>query len=47
MRGIDNENISSGNGELIGGNVKEGVMWFKNGSNSGVVSGYKNKVKKI
>lgn len=47
IRAIHNQNITTPDGEFIGANVKEAVTWFKNPTNSALVSAYKNKLKNI
>ena len=44
---MHNQNITTPDGEFIGANVKEAVTWFKNPTNSALVSAYKNKLKNI
>lgn len=39
-----NQNIYSLDGEFIGANITEAVMWFKNPDNSSVVTAYMNKL---
>ena len=45
IRAIHNQNITTPDGEFIGANVKEAVTWFKNPTNSALVSAYKNNLK--
>lgn len=44
IRATHNQNISTIDGEFIGANIKEAVMWFKNVVNSARVDAYKNKL---
>lgn len=42
-----NQNIMSVDGDFIGGNIGEAVVWFKNPENRSVVDAYYNKLKNI
>lgn len=44
IRATHNQNISTVDGEFIGANIKEAVIWFKNVANSARVDAYKNKL---
>lgn len=41
------QNITTQDGDLIGANMKEAVIWFKNPENTSVVNAYMNKLKNI
>ena len=42
-----NQNITTADGELIGANMGEAVIWFKNPDNASIVNAYMNKLKNI
>lgn len=46
-RATHNQNITTFDGEFIGANVKEAVVWFKNPANNARVDAWKNKLKHI
>lgn len=47
VRSDYNQNISTNEGMLIGANMNEAVIWFKNPENASVVNAYHNKLKNI
>lgn len=47
IRSQYNQNISTPDGEFIGANMGEAVVWFKNPDNTSVVNAYINKLKNI
>ena len=47
VRSDYNQNISTNEGILIGANMNEAVIWFKNPENASVVNAYHNKLKNI
>lgn len=47
VRSEYNQNISTNEGVLIGANMNEAVIWFKNPENSSIVNAYHNKLKNI
>lgn len=42
-----NQNITTANGEFIGANINEAVIWFKNPDNTSAVNAYKAKLKMV
>ena len=47
VRSDYNQNISTNEGALIGANMNEAVIWFKNPENASAVNAYHNKLKNI
>lgn len=47
IRSQYNQNISTPDGEFIGANMGEAVVWFKNPDNTSIVNAYINKLKNI
>ncbi len=47
VRSDYNQNISTNEGMLIGANMNEAIIWFKNPENASVVNAYHNKLKNI
>lgn len=47
VRSDYNQNISTNEGVLIGANMNEAVIWFKNPENASIVNAYHNKLKNI
>ncbi|AXH74490.1 MAG: hypothetical protein KNU04_gp18 [crAssphage sp. isolate ctbg_1] len=47
VRSLYNQNITTADGTLIGANIQDAVVWFKNPENTGMVEAYKNQLKNI
>ena len=47
VRSLYNQNITTADGTLIGANMQDAVVWFKNPENTAMVEAYKNQLKNI
>lgn len=47
VRSTWNQNITTADGEFIGSNMKEAIVWMKNPDNENVIAAFKNKLKYI